>query len=105
MSTFEIEFIWLHKCLVIMIKVMLNTITYRIAGNLNFREFRGCSYSRESFLREIGGRGVASFGCDTSEQSAKVFSAKILLFAKVFSLESFPLYGSRYKLKYIQLLF
>ena len=37
--------------------------------------------------------GVAIFGA-TSEQSPKIFSAKILLSSKVFFRESFPLHGS-----------
>ena len=40
--------------------------------------------------------GMVSFGSDTSEQSAKVFSNENLIFhqfAEVFSLESFLLYG------------
>ena len=49
----------------------------------------------ESFLHEIWGHGVLWHG--TSEQFVKVFSTKISFFfhqfAKVISLESFPLYG------------
>ena len=54
-------------------------IVYRIAED--FRELRGFVAICESFLSAKLG-GVASFGGDTSEQSVKVFS-----------LESFPLYG------------
>ena len=46
-----------------------------------FREFCGFGAIRKSFLREIWGRGILWRG--KSEQ-----------FAKVFSLESFPLYGT-----------
>ena len=55
---------------------------------------------RESFLREIWGRGVLWHG--KNEQSAKIFSTKIVAifhqFAKIFSLESYPLYGDHQKL-------
>ena len=44
----------------------------------NFREFRGFVAIRESFLREIWGCVVLWRG--TSEQSAKVFSTKIVFF-------------------------
>ena len=66
------------------------------SGKLNFRrrklshEFRGFVAIRESFLREILGLGVLWRG--KREQSAKVFSF-FHQFAKVFSLDSFPLYG------------
>ena len=67
----------------------------RIAGKFRGRKVsrisRFCGYS-QSFLREIWRHGVLSSG--KSEQSAQVFSAKIYQSAKVFSLESFPLYGS-----------
>ena len=49
----------------------------------------------ESFLHEIWGHDVFWHG--TSEQTAKVFSAKIVFFhqfVKLFSLESFPLYNN-----------
>ena len=42
----------------------------------NFHEFRGFVAICESFLHEI--EGMTSFGGDISEQSAKVFPAKIL---------------------------
>ena len=53
----------------------------------------------ESFFSKIWGHGVLWHG--TSEQSTKVFSAKkfngiFRQFVKVFSLESFPLYGMLY---------
>jgi len=44
----------------------------------NFCEFRGFVAICQSFLREIWRRGVLWHG--TSEQSAKVFSAKIIFF-------------------------
>ena len=50
--------------------------------------------SREKTFTKFG--GVASFGI-TSKQSGKVFSVTILFFhqfSKVFSHESFPLYGT-----------
>ena len=54
--------------------------------------FAFCRYTRKFSLRNLG-PGVL-WRCK-SEQSAKVFSAKSYFhqFAKVFSLESFPLYG------------
>ena len=66
---------------------------YRIAENLRGRKFSRFVAIRESFLCEIWGPGVL-WRCK-SEQSAKIFSAKSYFhqFAKVFSLESFPLYG------------
>ena len=58
-----------------------------------FREFWGFVAIRESFLHKIV--GVAFFGSDTSEQSTKVPLRKSDFHqnAKVFSLESYPLYG------------
>ena len=54
---------------------------YRIAGNLRERKLlrisRFCGYLRK-FLREIWGRGILWHS--TSDQSAKVFSAKIVIF-------------------------
>ena len=58
--------------------------TYRIAEN--FREFRVFVAIRESFLRKIW--GVASFGAAKASNPQK-FSP-----SKVFSLESFLLYGT-----------
>ena len=49
---------------------------YHIAGNFQGRKLRGFIAIRESFLCEIGGRGI--FGSDTSKPFAKVFSVKIL---------------------------
>ena len=57
----------------------VETKNYRIAGNFRGRKLRGfCGFVaiRESFLREIWGCGILWHG--KSEQSAKVFSAKIV---------------------------
>ena len=55
------------------------------------RKFRGFVAIHESFLREIG--GVASFGSDTIHESFLHKNLIFCQFSKVFSLESFPLYG------------
>ena len=59
----------------------------------NFHEFRGFVAIRESFLREIW--GVVSFGVAKASNPRKFSLQKsnYYQFAKVFSLESFPLYG------------
>ena len=65
---------------------------YRIAEN--FREFRGFVAIHESFLHDIW--GVASFGAGKASNPQKFSPRKSYFhqFAKVFSLESFPLYGT-----------
>ena len=81
------------------VKHMLNSIlnnqflrNYRIAKN--FREFRSFVAIRESFLCEIW--GVASFGVAKASNPWKFSSQRSYFhqFAKVFSLESLPLYGN-----------
>ena len=75
-----------------MVGKSLHILLYSGKGE-NFCEFHGFVAICESFLRKFWGRGVLWHG--TGEQSAQVFSAKIVFpqVAKVFSLESFPLYG------------
>ena len=57
------------------------TVERETSEGETFCEFRGFGAIRESFLCEIWGRGI--LWCGKSEQ-----------FAKIFSLESFPLYGT-----------
>ena len=67
---------------------------YRIAENFQGRKLSGFVAIRESFLREIW--GVVSFSAAKASNSRK-FSPQKSYFhqiAKVFSLESFPLYGT-----------
>ena len=64
----------------------------KLSKGKNLRKFRSFVAICESFLHEILGRGILWHG--KNEQSAKVFSAKIHQFTKVFSLESFSLYGN-----------
>ena len=60
----------------------------------NFCELRSFVAVHESFLREIW--GVASFGVAKTSNPRKFYPQKSYFhqFAKVFSLESFPLYGN-----------
>ena len=51
------------------------TIQWETFEGENFHQFRGFVAIRKHFLREI--EGVASFGANTSEQSAKLFSANL----------------------------
>ena len=67
-----------------------------IVGNFqgwNFCKFHCFLAICETFLREIGGRGVLWYG--KSKQSTKAYTATIVFhqFVIVFSLESFLLYG------------
>ena len=55
---------------------LCNTAWQETFEGENFCKFRGFVAIHESFLCKIG--GVVSFGGDTSEQSAKLFSVKIL---------------------------
>ena len=64
----------------------------------NFRDFCGFMAERKSFLREIWGRGVFQHG--KSEQSAKVFSAEIILFTNL--QEYSPSKVSRYTVPWLQ---
>ena len=75
---------------------LIQTVTltyYRIVGNVRGRKlsriWRFCGYFFVKFWYVVFWRGM-------SEQSMEVFSAKIIFhqFAKVFCLESFPLYGN-----------
>ena len=73
---------------------------YRIAGNFWGRklcEFRSFVAIRESFLCEIW--GMAFFGAAKASNSQKFIHENCIFhqFAKIFSLESFPLYGMKEK--------
>ena len=77
-------------------KIPLFTGVVGIFEEENFREFHGFVPFCWSFLCEIWGRSV--LWCGESEQSAKVFSTKIVnfhQFAKTFSLKRFLLYGMK----------
>ena len=74
----------------------LSCLVTHIAGNFQGRKLLQilwlCGYLQKLSLQnwECG-----AFWCRETEQSAKVFSMKIVFFtnSQVFSLESFPLYG------------
>ena len=70
-----------------------NSTGYHTVENFRGSEFRGFVAICEIFSAKL--EGVASFGSDTSKQSANVFSTKIFQFTKVFSLETFPLYNTK----------
>ena len=70
----------------------LSTVQWKTFKGENFREFRGFVAIYESFLREIGGWGLG--GCPLAQQKRAIRENHIFhQFAKVFSLECFPLYS------------
>ena len=58
-----------------------NTVWRKTFGEENFRKFWGFVAIRESFSREIRGRGILWRG--NSKQSAKVFFVKIVFFTNL----------------------
>ena len=69
--------------------VQLLPYSGKLPREKTFANFKVLPLFVKVFSAKLG--GMASFGSDTSEQSVKVFSAKILFppnLAKVFSLES-----------------
>ena len=95
-SLLHVPLFWLipHNLLIV---CDLPKIEYRIVENFRGRKLSWilplCGYTQKFSPRNLG-RGIL-WRCK-SEQSVKVFSAKSYFhqIAKVFSLESFPLYGT-----------
>ena len=73
-------------------KEVLHGVNYCIGEKLQGRKFRSCVAICESFLRKIG---VVSFSTARASNPQKFSPRKLYFhqFTKVFSLESFPLYG------------